>query len=407
MRILYFHQHFSSPRGATGTRSYEMARHLVARGHNVTMVCGSCNVADTGLDGAFNRGRRDGDVDGIRVVELELPYANSDSFLRRSWVFMLFALRSVGIALFEKADLVFATSTPLTAGIPGIAARWLRGVPFVFEVRDLWPELPRAMGVITNPIILKAMGILEWCTYHSAHAVIGLAPGIVEGIVARGVPASRTFLIPNGCDLGLFAPDGDKEERPPVVAEDDLMLLYAGTHGQANGLDALLDAARLCKEKGYDRAKFVFVGTGALKPHLVARARDERLSNCVFLDPVPKSQLASFMRSADVGLMILKNVSAFYYGTSPNKFFDYLAAGLPVVCNYPGWVSEMIEDRNCGLTIPPEKAEALSETVQSLVGNHALLSHMGDRSRALAMERFDRQTLAVHFSDLLEMIGNQ
>ena len=134
-------------------------------------MCGSYSAADTGLDSPYVRGRREGIVDGIRVIELELPYSNNDGFMRRSGQFLKFAFRSVGIAMRERYDLVFATTTPLTAGIPGIAARWFRRKPFVFEVRDLWPELPREMGVIKNPFVLMAMGWLEWLSYHVGHCV--------------------------------------------------------------------------------------------------------------------------------------------------------------------------------------------------------------------------------------------
>lgn len=205
MKFLYFHQHFSTPKGSTGTRSYEMARALVARGHEVTMVCGTYGGGETGLSASFVDGSRSGLVDGIKVIELDLAYSNSDGFLKRTWLFLKFAGRSVGIALREQYDVVFATTTPLTAGIPGIFARWLRGKPFVFEVRDLWPELPREMGVITNPVVLGAMAVLEWTSYRSATRCVGLSPGIVDGIARLGVPRERIALIPNGCDLDIFA----------------------------------------------------------------------------------------------------------------------------------------------------------------------------------------------------------
>ena len=182
MKILYYHQHFSTPAGSTGTRSYEMARKLIARGHQVTMVCGSYKDGHTGLDNAFVGRMRQGTVDGIQVIEFALPYANKDSFSKRGLTFLRFALKSIWLALRAQYDLVFATSTPLTAGLPGIAARWLRRKPFVFEVRDLWPELPHEMGVITNPFILKALDWLEWCSYHSATTCIGLSPGIMQGL---------------------------------------------------------------------------------------------------------------------------------------------------------------------------------------------------------------------------------
>src|SRR5690606_16179928 len=145
----------------------------------------------TGLDGDFRRGRREGEVDGIRVIEFDLAYSNSTAFIKRVLLFMLFAFRSVKVALTSKYDVLFATTTPLTAAIPGIFGRWLRGKPFIFEVRDLWPELSRAMGVIKNPVVLSALGALEWMAYHSAHHVIALAPGMVDGIAKRGISREK------------------------------------------------------------------------------------------------------------------------------------------------------------------------------------------------------------------------
>lgn len=201
MRVLYYHQHFSTPEGATGTRSNEMARRLIARGHEVTMVCGSYQFANTGLTGDFKWGKRQGYVDGIHVIEFLLAYSNRDKFVKRSLPFVWFALRSIWIALRHRYDLIFATSTPLTVALPGIAAKKVRRKPFVFEVRDLWSELPREMGVIRNPVLLKAIDILEWLSYHSANAGIGLWPGIVEGITRRGSMQVRLAVISIGSSL--------------------------------------------------------------------------------------------------------------------------------------------------------------------------------------------------------------
>lgn len=401
MKFLYFHQHFSTPQGATGTRSYEMARRLLARGHRVTMVCGSAGGGHTGLEQPFVRGRRRGDVDGIDVIEFELSYSNKLSFLRRVLVFLTFAWRSVLVALREDYDVVFATTTPLTAGIPGIIARWLRGKPFVFEVRDLWPELPRAMGAITNPVALWLMGLLEWVSYHSAHRLIGLSPGIVEGIARRGIPRERILAVPNGCDLDIFA-TAVEPWRPAGVRETDLMAIFTGTHGMANGLGAVLDAAARLRARGRDDIRLVLVGDGMCKPALMARAQAEGLSNVVFLDPVNKRRLAGLMAAADVGLQILANVPAFYYGTSPNKFFDYIAAGLPVLNNYPGWLAELIRDNACGYVVPPEDAEAFSDALAHAADHRAALAAMGERGRALAQREYNRDLLAERFVTWLE-----
>ena len=393
MHILYFHQHFSTPSGSTGIRSYEMAQRLLKYGHQVTMVCGSYGGGETCLTPDFVKGRREGVVDGIHIIEFDLAYSNADGLIKRAGTFFKFAIKSIGIALTHKYDIVFATTTPLTAGIPGIFARWLRGKPFVFEVRDLWPELPKEMGVIKNPVVLTAMSMLEWCSYLSAHRCIGLSPGIVEGIKKRGVKASKVEIVPNGCDLTIFS-DCVTPWRPDGVADTDLMAVFTGTHGQANGLDAALNSATELKKRGRDDIKLVFVGQGKLKESLQTRAKLEGLDNVIFHPPVNKSKLAELMKGADIGLQLLANIPAFYYGTSPNKFFDYISAGLPVLNNYPGWLAGMISDNNCGYAIKPDNASAFADALVNAADNKESLPEMGERALALAKRDFNRHNLA-------------
>ena len=364
----------------------------------MTMVCGSNTTGTTGLEGVFSGGKRRGTVDGIDVVELDLAYSNNDGFLKRARTFLLFAIRSIRIALTEKYDVLFATTTPLTAGIPGIFARWLRRKPFVFEVRDLWPELPREMGVITNPVVLWAMGILEWSSYRSAHRLVGLSPGIVEGIGKRGVPADLIELVPNGCDLDIFS-DQAESWRPEGISESDLMAVFAGTHGIANGLDTVLDAASVLKKRGRSDIKLLLIGGGKIKPALQARAEREGLNNVVFHNPVRKADLAGLMKAADIGMQVLANVPAFYYGTSPNKFFDYIAAGLPVLNNYPGWLAEMIEREQCGFAVRPADPGAFADALEEAADEREKLPQMGRKARELAQREFDREQLAGRWVD--------
>ncbi|BEI36609.1 glycosyltransferase family 4 protein [Polynucleobacter sp. HIN7] len=359
-------------------------------------------MGETGLSQPFVGGRRHGTVDGIEIIEFDLAYSNVDGFMKRSMTFVKFALRSIGLALTEKYDLLFATSTPLTAGIPGIFARWLRGKPFVFEVRDLWPELPRAMGAIRNPLVLSAISALEWSSYRSAHRLVGLSPGIVEGIARRGVSRECITLVPNGCDLGIFA-SGVQPWRPSEVHTNDLMALFAGTHGMANGLDAVLNVAAELKHRGRDDIKLLLIGQGKFKASLQARAADEGLNNVVFQDPVNKVKLAGLMASADLGLQILANIPAFYYGTSPNKFFDYIAAGLPVLNNYPGWLADMIIEYRCGFVVPPDNPFAFADALEEAAADRDELKAMGQRSRALAEKQFDRTKLADLWVDWLSV----
>jgi len=393
MKILYFHQHFSTPKGSAGIRSYEMARRAIHHGHEVTMVCGSYGGGKTGLSGDFTKGKRVGNVDGIDIIEFDLSYSNADTLLTRTKTFIKFSVKSIGLVFTENYDLVFATTTPLTAGIPGVFARWFRKKPFVFEVRDLWPELPKAMGVIKNSIVLGLMSFLEYVSYQSACRCIGLSPGIVNGIEKRGITLDKIKLIPNGCDLNIFN-TSVKSCRPDGVEDSDLMAVFTGTHGVANGLDAALDAAKELKERGRDDIKLVFVGQGRLKPQLQRRAEAEELTNVIFCSPVDKAKLAELMSGADIGLQLLANIPAFYFGTSPNKFFDYIAAGLPVLNNYPGWLAEMIVENKCGYAIEPDNINAFADALESASENRIELKGMGGKAKALAVSAFSRKDLA-------------
>lgn len=409
MRILYLHQHFSTPEGRTGTRSFEFAKALVAAGHAVTMVCGSALVASTGLEGPFVAGRREGVVEGIRVVELALPYANRDGLLKRAWTFLRFAWKSLLLVRHEEHDLLFATSTPLTAAVPALAIRWWPGhrpAPFVFEVRDLWPELPKAMGVITHPVPLALLAWLERAAYRAAVGGVALAPGIAEGMAEGGLEAQRVALIPNGCDLALFKPPSSSLRPPfpglPEAGPDDLIALFPGAHGRANGLDAALDAAAVLEAEGQRQVWLVLMGEGSEKARLQARAEAEGLRQVRFLPAIPKRELAQAMARVDVGLQLLANVPAFYRGTSPNKAFDFLAQGLPVLTNYPGWIAELLVDHGAGVAVPPGDPRAFAQALVALHQDPARRQAMGRAARALAEAHFDRRHLAQRFVAWLE-----
>lgn len=393
MRILYFHQHFSTPDGSAGTRSFELAKAALRAGHSVTMVCGSYDQGQTGLSVPFKKGVRRGITAGIDVIEFNLGYSNKLNFYQRLWIFLRYLINCIPLVFKEPADVVFCTTTPLTAGIPGITARLFTNKKFVFEVRDLWPELPRAMKIVRNPILLTLMRILELCSYRAANHLIGLSPGIVDGITATGINTDKVKLIPNGCDLGLF---GDKNSswRPEGICDDQLLAVYSGTHGVANGLEAILDAAAILKKRHRDDIHILFVGAGKEKPALISRAKREQLQNVSFIEPLKKKELSGLLAGADVGLQCLLNLPAFYYGTSPNKFFDYIASGLPVLNNYPGWVAGLISEFDCGYVVPPDDPYALTEALIDAADNRCKLIEKGVRARKLAKQKFDRTKLS-------------
>jgi glycosyltransferase involved in cell wall biosynthesis len=404
MHVLYFHQYFNTPSGASGTRSYEFARRLIARGHRVTMVCVVDETDSLVSLGPTDVSVRRGVIDGIEVIQFNLPYFNHQSLRQRTGIFLRYAARGIGLALKMDYDLVFATSTPLTAGIPGIFAHYLRGKPFVFEVRDLWPELPKAMGVVKNPIVLGGMSVLEWLSYRAAVACVGLSPGIGEGIARRSRRGQPIVVIPNAADLEIFTPGRREDLRLDGIGPNDFVAVFAGAHGLANGLEAVLDAAAELKRRGRKDIVLVFIGDGKKKPALVERVAREKLDNCRFYPPMPKTQLNGVLSCADAGLMILANVPAFYYGTSPNKFFDYLSAGLPILNNYPGWLADLIREHQCGVAIQPGDAGAFADGLCQLADNPARRSEFGQNARRLAETKFARQRLANQLVDWLEAV---
>lgn len=397
LRILYIHQHFSTPDGAVGTRSHAFARALIARGHQVTMLCGGYAGASTGLSGPFAQGRREGLVDGIHVVEIEARAGNAQSLSARAGKFARFALGATGRAVLSDADLVFATSTPLTVAVPALAAKLARGKPYLFEVRDLWPELPVAMGVVRSPALVGALSALEWAAYRGARAVVALSDGMAAGVARRGIARDRIAVIPNGCDLDLFAP-GIAPAPTPWLRAGEVAALYAGAHGQANGLGHLLDVAAHLRGTN---VRLVLAGDGREKPALMARAAVEQLGNVTFLDPVPRRAVPALMAACGIGIQSLADVAAFQEGTSPNKLMDYLAASLPVAITYQGWAARMVLGAGAGIA-PPRDPAAFAQELAALAADEARRAAMGQAARLLAETRFDRARLAEKFCAVVE-----
>ena len=268
--------------------------------------------------------------------------------------------------------------------------------------------MPREMGVIRNPFVLWAMSMLESAAYRAADACIALAPGIADGIRAK-VPSKRIVVIPNGSDLWIK--EGAEELDSELINTiqqlgHKLKCVFTGAHGIANGLDAVVDAAAELERRRRNDIALLFIGDGMMKPSLVRRVQQESLKNCVFIDPIPKSELATLLTKVDVGLMILANVPAFYNGTSPNKFFDYLSAGLPIVTNYPGWLADLLEREHCGIVVAPGDPKAFSDVLERLADSKTERDAMGARARRLAERSFARDLLATEFVTFLESVAD-
>ena len=399
MKILYFHQYFTTPRFAGGTRSYEIAKRLMAGGHAVKMVCsynpkfGLCEV---------KKNEFRGDVDGIDTVAFAVPYSNSMGIAARLMAFLKFLFKSVRLLFTEDYDAVYATSTPLTVGLIGIAAKIFRRKKiFCFEVRDLWPELPVAMG-LKNPVIIFGMWAIEGLSYRCADMCIGLSPGIVEGIRRRCPKSTPVYMIPNACDVESVSPAPRGIEGLEGVNKEDFAAVFTGAHGLANGLYALLDVAKVLKQKGAENIKIILIGDGKLKPSLVERAKAENLDNVLFFDPIPKKKLFEIVARADAGLMILDNIPAFYYGTSPNKFFDYLSCGIPVITNYEGWVADIIKENKCGYYVRHSRTGEFAEILMKMAEDPEGCAQMRAASRKTAETKFARDIVLKDIAAIFE-----
>ncbi|WP_376099307.1 glycosyltransferase family 4 protein [Roseomonas sp. CCTCC AB2023176] len=387
-----------------------MAVALAARGHRVTLACGRYAGAETGLGERVGGGRRRGPVPGgFEVVEFPIAYGNDQSLPRRAAAFLRYAIAATHLALREGPDVVLASSTPLTVALPALAARRLARIPFVFEIRDPWPELPRALseawpdGAVPGPV-LRAMDRLADAACRHAAAVVALTEGMAETAVAHGADPARVHVVPNGCDLGLFGPQ-IPSWRPAMAQSWEMLATYAGAHGRANGLDALLDAAAALRDRGERRVRIVLVGEGGEKPRLVVEARRRGLENVTFLDPLPKPAIAALLAGSGVALHCLAPIPGFAEWTAPNKLMDGLAAGRPVVTNVPGRAARIVEDGPSGIAVPPGDAGALAAALAGLAADPARRAAMGRAARAQAVTRWDRRLQAARLCRVVEGVA--
>ncbi len=399
MHIAYLHQYFATPAGKTGTRSYEFAKRWTQAGIDVTVITSRAQLSEDELVRAelVKNGLRRIVIDGIEVLIVEADYQQTMSYSARIKSFMQFSIASSKVLLkLKNIDLVYATSTPLTIAIPAIVKYKLHKVPFIFEVRDLWPLVPISLGVIKNPIAKKMLLSFERYIYKQAKGIVALSPDMKTYIdKITGSPA-KTIVAPNCADIDLFkptSPDKRSELREKLSWSDKFVIVHSGAMGKVNGLYRIIPHARWLQDEFGDKIIFVLVGEGKEKHRLTGLVEQYDLHNIVFMAPLPKRQLAELLPAADAGLVSVDRIKELEYN-SANKLFDYLAPGLPVLLNYGGWQKELLEESNAGLGIENFDEDEFKRNIIKLYENYNLRETMGKNARQLAQSKFSRDLIA-------------
>lgn len=393
-KITYLHQYFNKPDMAGSTRSYEQARRLANAGYDVTVFTTSRSKQGR----LFVRE----EVDGFSVIWCRVPYSNSMGFLQRVFAFLKYSIISIFYVIFTKSSIVYGSSTPLTVAIPGIIASFKPNTKFIFEVRDLWPEIPIELGFLNNPLLILLSRTLEKLAYARADWIIALSPGMADGICrSRGV-TDKITVIPNACDIELFegSPRQSYFLRNMLGLDPDITIVaYCGAFGFVNGVSYLVDLA--IASQAFNNVVFVAVGEGKEKPQIVSYAEESGVLGINFfvLDPFPKKTMPLILSDVDIACSFVRDYRVLE-ANSANKFFDGLAAGCCIALNHGGWQKDLIIARKAGIHLSRDAVTAAAQ-LQDVLSDPEFIVEAKIASKALATEMFDRDVLT---NDLLKVV---
>ena len=406
MHILIIHQAFASVNEPGGTRHHEFARLLTSQGHKVTVIASPVSyITGTPLRLPPFSSKMGGEPEGggVTILRAAVYDAHHKSFLHRVIAFFSFMLSSFWIGLGVKnVDIVWGTSPPIFQGVTAWALARLKGAKFLFEVRDLWPQFAIAVGVLTNPILIALSRWLEKFLYRHADRMMVNSPGFLQPVTSVG--AKRVDLIPNGADPSMFDPSNNGVAfRQSNNLSDKFVVLYAGAHGMSNDLNIVLEAAGLLTDM--KNVQIVLLGDGKEKTALMAQAKEMKLPNVTFISSVPKTEMASALAGADACIAILKPLEE-YKTTYPNKVFDYMAAGRPVILAIDGVIREVVEAAECGFFAQPGNAKEIAEAIRKLASNPGRSRIMGLKGRKYLEENFSRAVIGEKLIYLLNEMTN-
>lgn len=398
MKILYIHQYFKTPLEPGGTRSYWIAKELIANGHQVTMLTSTDRISSK-----IERKK----IDGIDVIYLKVPYDNNMTLFKRAVSFIRFMVRSALISFKEKdIDLVVSTSTPLTVGLPALLLKKLKRIPYIFEVRDLWPEVPIQMGGLKNKLLIKMAVHFETVIYKNASHIVALSPGMYDGVKMRGIDDVKISMIPNMSKVDEFWPRKRNYElcESMKLSRESFKIIHFGALGLANGAISIIESAKvLVKRKDIE---FIFIGGGSTEEVLKKKCRDEKINNVHFFGKYPMKTVSEIVNFCDVSIVSFMDL-AILYTNSPNKLFDSLSAGKPIIVNSAGWTKDLVEKYQCGFYVDPNNPDDLANRLIELSSQPELVLKLGKSSRNLAETRFDKSILCKEFLKIVNRIQSR
>ena len=396
MHILLIHQAFAAIDEPGGTRHHEMARALAQQGHQVTIIASPISYL-TGKTSADQK--KVVHEKNITIYRTYTYPALHRSFFHRIISFISFMNSSFFRALkVRKVDLVWGTSPPIFQGITAWLVARLKGVPFVFEVRDLWPAFAEAVGVLHNRFLIGLSRWLEKFLYRHANALIVNSPGYIEHVRQRG--AKKVFLVPNGVDTAMFSINKDGTAfRASHQWQKKFLVFYTGAHGMSNDLPIVINAAEQLKDE--KDIHFVFIGAGKEKANLIEMVKKKKLENISFLPPIEKKEIGQALAAADCCIAILKPIEL-YKTTYPNKVFDYMAAAKAIVLAIDGVIRKVVEDAGCGIFSQPGDAHALAQAILSLHASPQKCKEMGLHGRVYVEQHFNRQKTAAQLLEVFQ-----
>lgn len=395
MKIVYFYQYFSTPKGSWGTRVYEFAKEWVKAGHEVTVVSSVYSKSDIKAKKLIE----DQYFEGIHLKVLNIRIDNKQSFLKRIWSFIAYSILSSYYALILKADVVIASSGPITVGLPGLLARYIRRRKLVFETRDLWPEGAIELGVIQSPWMKKVAYWFERRCYKASSHIITLSPGMTKNIINRFRIENVTD-VTNAANIALFS---TPVKFNSTVVKSKEYAIYTGNIGMVNNSYWLFEAARYLKKIGREDIVILLIGEGQQREELEELAKEEGISNFIRLGLMPKNELVGYIQNSFASLVPLKGTPVLDT-SSPNKFFESLAAGIPVIQNTQGWMKEFLLNHEVGFTLNPNNPEELAKKLIWMREHREELNKMGTNALYVAKQFFDKDYLANKMLNVLEKV---